>query len=176
MRGLASLILVAMALAPLSVQAKVRSEGDRLLEAASKAKDSQTRLSLLAKALATGTLSKADAASAHNNRAALLADLGRREEAVAEVTKAIGLVPGAGFYYGNRARIRMSLKRYALAAADFTKVIELSAKPSAYDYYDRCQARAKAKAKAAAIADCRRALELNGNHRRARLLLDRLTE
>jgi len=141
---------------------------------ASRAGRKDEALALFAKAIALGQLKGTDLASARNGRAVILTELGRRPEAIAEMTLAIAAAPKQPFYYGNRARIYRTMKMPAKAAADFTRVIELSAKPGASDYFDRCQVQAEAKARAKAIGDCEKALVLRPNYGRATKLLAKL--
>jgi len=129
---------------------------------------------LFAKAIALNQLKGTDLASAHNSRAVILTDLDRRPEAIEEMGRAIAAAPKEPSYYGNRARIYRAMKMPAEAAADFTRVIELSAKPGASNYFDRCQVHAEAKARAKAIADCEKALALRSKYGRAAKLLAKL--
>ncbi len=110
-------------------------------------------------------------AGAYNERGVILSGLGRKQDAIAEFTLAINVLPRQPYYYGNRARTYMTLKQPAKAAADFGKVIEFSTKPSGFAYFDRCQAYAAAKMRDKAIADCEKALELKPKHSRAKALL-----
>jgi len=138
---------------------------------ASRAGRKEDALRLFAKAIALMQLKGTDLASAYNGRAVILSELDRRPEAIEEMTRAIAAAPKQAFYYGNRARIYRAMKMPTKAAADFTRVIELSAKPGASHYTDRCRAYAEAKARSKAIADCEKALTLRPKFRRAAKLL-----
>ena len=139
--------------------------------AASRAGRKDEALTLFAKAIALKQFRGTDLASLHNSRAVILSELNRRPEAITEMTLAIAAAPKQPFYYGNRARIYRAMKMPEKAAGDFTRVIALSPKPSASDYYDRCQAYAEAKARTKAMADCQKALALRPKYGRAAKLL-----
>ncbi|MDH3234372.1 MAG: hypothetical protein OEQ29_12710 [Alphaproteobacteria bacterium] len=141
---------------------------------ASRAGRKEEALTLFAKAIRLGQLKGTELAGLHNGRAVILTELERRPEAIVEMGRAIAAAPKHPFYYGNRARIYRAMKLPAKAAADFTRVIDLSAKPGASAYYDRCRAYAEAKARAKAIADCQKALELSPKYGRAARLLAKL--
>jgi tetratricopeptide (TPR) repeat protein len=170
---LAALILVN---APASAK-KPGGEAAALVARAHKASATgrqEAALKLFAKAIALKQLKGTDLAGAHNGRAVILSELKRRPEAIEEMTRAIAAAPKEPFYYGNRARIYRAMKMPAKAVADFSRVIALSPKPSAYDYFYRCQAHAEAKARAKAIADCEKSLALKPKYGRAAKLLKKL--
>ena len=177
MRVLAALVpALLLAMAPAHAQKPGREAAALVSKAhaASRAGRKDEALALFAKAIGLKQLRGTDLAGAHNARAVILSGLKRRPEAIAEMSLAIAAAPKHPFYYGNRARIYRAMKLPAKAAADYTRVIALKAKPSAYDYFYRCQAYAEAKARAKAIADCEKTLELRPKHRRAMKLLKTL--
>jgi len=142
--------------------------------AANRAGRKDEALTLFAKAIALKQFRGTDLASLHNSRAVILSELKRRPEAIKEMTLAIAAAPKQPFYYGNRARTYRAMNMPEKAAGDFTRVIELSAKPNASNYYDRCRAYAEARARKKAIADCEKALALRPKYSRAAKLLAKL--
>jgi len=142
--------------------------------AANRAGRKDEALTLFAKAIALKQFRGTDLASLHNSRAVILTDLNRRPEAIEEMALAIAAAPKHPSYYGNRGRIYRTMKMYDKAAADFTRVIELSPKPGAYDYAARCQVYAQMKERAKAIADCEKALALRPGYSRAARELKKL--
>ena len=127
---LAILVLVGLALPAGHALAdnKGSSEADRMLSAAAKLNykgDAKGALALYTKAMNSKQLKGLKLAGAYNERGVILSGLGRKQDAIAEFTLAINLLPRQPYYYGNRARTYMTLKQPAKAAADFGKVIEL---------------------------------------------------
>ncbi len=168
-------VVLLLATAPTAMAEKgVKNPAMVWIDAASKARsksDYKTAIALYTKAIASGHLKGLDLASAYNERGVAQSSKGDKKAAIADFTRAIATLPKQPFYYGNRARTRMVINQPLKAAADFTKVIELRAKPSTYAYFDRCQAYAKAGKRELAKADCRKSVELKpGNGQAARLL------
>jgi lipoprotein NlpI len=71
---------------------------------------------------------------AHNERGVLLAELGRREDALSEYAAAIALKPDYPEAYYNRGLIYEDREEFALAVADFDKLVRL--KPNFAEGYE----------------------------------------
>ncbi|MFI7443560.1 tetratricopeptide repeat protein [Nonomuraea indica] len=94
------------------------------------------------------------------NRAQLLAQAGRVEEALADYAVAIGADPGYPDYYLDRGGLLHRLGRHADALADFEAAIRLSP-PFPEAYYDRAEVRYATGDLDGALADLGRTLELD---------------
>jgi len=171
--ALAFVVLVAL-------PAEAKKDGSpaaQMLSQAAKANyagDKKKAFELYGKAIATKQLKGIELSGAYNERGVILTSMNRRKEAIEEFTKAITVAPEQPFYYGNRARTYLTLKEPAKAVEDFTRIIQLKKKPSAFDYADRCGAYAAAKQRSKAIRDCQKSLELRPGYSKAKRLLEKL--
>jgi tetratricopeptide (TPR) repeat protein len=106
-----------------------------------------------------------DFASASNQRAMDYAKKGQYDQAVMELTDAIGHDPSDYSLYFNRGLVFVQTRNFDQAVLDFGKVIELNAK-FARAYYFRGVAFARKNDNDRAIADYSKAIEINPNDAR----------
>lgn len=76
--------------------------------------------------LANATSGTVEDAGVHNARAGLLFNLGRFEEALEELSLAIGLDPGSSDQFINRGNIHRGQGRFVEAVQDYTLALELN--------------------------------------------------
>ena len=115
-----------------------------------------------------------EAWQAHNNLGAVLVQLGRPGDAIAEFTEALRITPGAGMVIINRGLVEYSQGRLDAAHADFSRASQLMPNPQSYFWLGRVD---EDRAELPAAADAyQSALRLAPELREAQLRLDAIRE
>lgn len=89
-------------------------------------RNAQARLKACGQVIDAPATKPEDRARAHRNRANLRVDAGAVEDALADFTQAIRLLPGDAPSYAGRARARMVLGDVVAAIADYSEAIKLA--------------------------------------------------
>lgn len=121
---------------------------------------SETALNHLTSALAAGNLSSALRAQAHHLRGVILARFDRHNDAVADYTQALRIVPDIAWALANRGLSYAKLRQFDAAIADFDAAIGLMP-DRAEVYLQRGNARFDMGDRPAAERDWTKAIELD---------------
>jgi len=120
------------------------------------AQQRQQQAERAARAIARGHLQGEDLAQAQLLQAQALLELGRAADALAQAEQALAHAPALACAWATRGRVHWALARFDVAAADFSRALQLDGDPAPL-YLQRGQARFYAGLHAQAAADFERA-------------------
>jgi tetratricopeptide (TPR) repeat protein len=98
-------------------------------------------------------------------RAIIYEEMGKFDSAIRDWTTLIGMEPKESSNYGFRASCYYKLGKYDLAIKDYTAAITLNPKTPSYVYYGRATAYAAGKNTGKAIADLKKAIQLDPSYK-----------
>jgi len=108
----------------------------------------------------TRSISLYDGASDRFHRAEIFITIGKYDDAISDLSKAIELGGLGNYVYAKRAETYIAAKKYGMALADYSKLIELDPNNAA-NYLDRSKLHALLKDYDKAIADVSKAMEID---------------